>query len=300
VHYPLSDGWVLTAQKQCCLYDEVDRWFEQPCTFSGFVPPLPFTDESAGLSNSFCGTPSGNYPVFVHYAYAPEDALSAKGPIDDYSTQPYDYQTAAPPDPGVATVTDRIRSELESDNYPTLNQKYEYELGTPNACDPVEPFVCNPPERTSVEDQRKCELGDRGTHQDPDPTRTIEKNDPALYERHQTFAAKGIDGGEWFPDLYKGWTDEHAGADGWGGWGWRHIDAKHGWRQADIDATAQALQSTPIRQDNGALRYVGAQYEQNGALCERWVIVWDTRRDDDEPQPPGIVTSFGRFVAPLP
>jgi len=143
-------------------------------------PPAPDGFQPFDAGQLYCkadgrpGNPSEErVSGVVTAAAAPEESLPAVGPIEDYVNQPYDRSAPAPTDPGYQTVKDRIRAQLEAGEYPEIAQKYEFELGSPAVCDPSEPFVCNPPERVSVENRERCDLGDGGTGQDPDPTRTI-------------------------------------------------------------------------------------------------------------------------------
>ena len=77
----------------------------------------------------------------------------------------------------------------------------------------------------------------------------------------------------------------------WGGWGWRHIAAKHGWGLQDALATEQALSRPPVS-DNGTSReYHGPVYELNGALCYRVVKVRYATNNKFPPR--GIITSYG-------
>jgi hypothetical protein len=239
---------------------------------------------------------------------ADENAIFGQnGPAQDYNGQPYDQHADVPADPGRGVVDERLRQELESGRYPDLMDLYAYAFGTPGACDPIERFVCNPTTTFSEADQERCDLGDGGSREDPDTGRTNQRNHPDLYVRHQAFQRRR-EGGQ--PDdmveteLKKGRTSPPVkGTRNWGGWGWRHIHAKHGWTEADVNATRDALKSAPIRQiekgEERALVYKGDTYDQEGARCQRWVIVADRERDDEEPEPPQIVTSYGRTLALL-
>jgi hypothetical protein len=87
--------------------------------------------------------------------------------------------------------------------------------------------------------------------------------------------------------------------DNWGGWGWRHISAKHGWAPADEAATRDALAApeTVIEQSSTSMRYEGAEYQQGGAICQRVVIVeYGVKPGDPPDTPKGIITSYGKFI----
>ncbi|HMJ34426.1 MAG TPA: hypothetical protein VK501_10960 [Baekduia sp.] len=233
-------------------------------------------------------------PVPVESYWLKEDELPASTPVEDYNGQPYNKTYAAPPDPGTTVVATRTRNGLESGAYPTLERQLEFELGEPNVCDPVDRNVCNPP-TTDEDGQRRCELS---TPDDTDPDQTVSTafNHPAQYRVVTPFTRTTEDGGQTDTALKVGWTAPSA-KKGWKGWGWRHVAAKHGWGPDDIVATQIALQSVPTRQSNGTLEYLGIEYEKNGAICTRVVIVADeTLADLGEPEAKAIITSYGRFI----
>lgn len=87
---------------------------------------------------------------------------------------------------------------------------------------------------------------------------------------------------------------------GFVGFGYRKIMAKHGWSQADKDATTAALQTEPeYRPLTGTPTraiYTGAEYSgQNEALCARVVVVALTAQTL-EPGPRQLITSYGRKI----
>jgi hypothetical protein len=90
-----------------------------------------------------------------------------------------------------------------------------------------------------------------------------------------------------------------ATPDDWGGWGYRHIAAKHGWGPEDVDGTLQTLASpvTTVQVSASRRRFFGINYRQRGAFCRRVVVVEYERGTDSEgnpdPEPIHIVTSFG-------
>ena len=113
-YYPAQDGWVPVLRQTCCRYSEVDRWFNAPCTFSGFVPPAPFATQGPEPSTASCYTPNGNVPVDVYYGWAPENALGAPAPIEPYTNQPYTKSSPAPTPPPQTTVEQSIERSSSS------------------------------------------------------------------------------------------------------------------------------------------------------------------------------------------
>jgi hypothetical protein len=91
----------------------------------------------------------------------------------------------------------------------------------------------------------------------------------------------------------------------WGGWGYRHIAAKHGWTSAEVTATREALLSGTTTPDpiRGVDRWIyrGPEYlGRNGVRCQRVVVVDFGTTDREEAVgvgPASIVTSFGGRIA---
>jgi len=88
---------------------------------------------------------------------------------------------------------------------------------------------------------------------------------------------------------------------GYPGWGYQHIKAKHGWTSVDENATRAALltRAFPNKKRSESWDFIGPAYTQGRALCTREVIV-NFGVQGEEPQPRGIVTSYGRPVSQLP
>jgi hypothetical protein len=85
------------------------------------------------------------------------------------------------------------------------------------------------------------------------------------------------------------------------GWGYQHIKAKHGWSSVDERSTRAALLTSayPNRRWAEAWDFIGPAYTQGRMLCTREVTV-NFAVQGEEPQPRGIVTSYGRRVDRLP
>ena len=84
----------------------------------------------------------------------------------------------------------------------------------------------------------------------------------------------------------------------WGGWGYRHIYARHGWTSLDVTETAAALATTPLQDvaDPNTWLYYGPPYAgSEDALCQRFVVVQTATRSG-EPAPKDIITSFSATV----
>lgn len=261
------------------------------CQHPSPPPDAPNVFESIASSSTCNGNPDLSGTTTSAWWYT--DDLPATTPVQDYNGQPSDYEDWWPPaDPGLSTTRTRTRTELESNRYPLLNEKLEYELGVPDACDPVEPDICNPSE-TDRDQERKCDLSTPdGT--DPDPSVSTDRFAVDQYTVVTPFTRTPLGGGSAVSTALKvGWT-RSSGVSEWKGWGWRHVAAKHGWDSADIVATQTALSTTPAL-DQGRLIYSGPEYSQNGVICQRRVVVADDA-SPAEPSAKEIITSYGMYV----
>jgi hypothetical protein len=87
--------------------------------------------------------------------------------------------------------------------------------------------------------------------------------------------------------------------DSWDGWGWRHTASKHGWSAADEGATRATLLSprATIEQNATSMAYLGVPYDQNGAHCQRRVVVeFDAKTGDPPDTPKGVITSYAEPI----
>jgi hypothetical protein len=295
--FPALDGWVIWLRQTCCWYFDMERWFNSECPFSGFAPPAPFGVRGPVASNAQCAgasTPSGYADVSVYYGWSIEDGLRARGPIEDYTGQPYGYQTPAWPDTPTdrAQLETRSRTALESDEYPMLDLWYAHLLDPQNYPDPT----------TTTQHDHRCDL-DQPTYKNPggnsEPAPLVPK-DPIPYLT--TGRPSGAPGA---PDPYLRWGTTRWGGDyldNWLEWGWRHIRAKHGWSEGPAlttdEGATRATLAAPVATVEGAdhtsLTYTGSQIERNGALCTRVVVVqYEPKTGDIDPY--GIITSYERF-----
>jgi hypothetical protein len=86
----------------------------------------------------------------------------------------------------------------------------------------------------------------------------------------------------------------------WRGWGYRKVYAEHGWGVDEQVATQQALSTPPQPHgfrgaDAYTNVYVGPDYEQNGTICARIVVVANPQRSSlsHEPHAREIINSYG-------
>lgn len=111
-----EDGFVWRYVKQGDSY----FWYHDP-PWPGWPSPPGLTPERL-LGNT---DQNGQYKI----GWTPADSLVAGGSVEDYNGQSYDLASQAPSDPGLTTVAQRVRDELSTNNYPTLNAWYDSQLG---------------------------------------------------------------------------------------------------------------------------------------------------------------------------
>ncbi len=285
-------------------------------------PPGGFQRTPSYVTYTWC-TSDGTSAVAAYFQE--EDRLPAPAPIEDYAGQPADVSTPSWGD----QQTDRTR--LEQDVSAALARN---RLAEAWYCHQSDPMLCAvPPQLESSRDQ--CELTPpRG--EDPAPERGSGDSDGEFFRRYEKVPQTAFPQGAAWPHdgiaaqdaplgvpvfMRWGYTRrvENVYAD-WGGWGFRHIAAKHGWGAADKAATVEALQRAPVEivevEDTTRsptdpryverYRYHGPVYQgRYGASCVREVIVdfdynaqgGDNRRAreraSDVPAP-SIITSYGR------
>jgi len=286
-------------------------------------PPAPsLADIERGLEEHY-ESPDGTPDRMMHDWQADKTGDQVVGE-PGYWTNPNPSTTLVPPDPadgspamGVAIVP--LVQDAGDQQY------FGKKLGVATNPNPKPTPIPAPPSYFD-DDVDDCDLPPGGTHQDPNPlelhgyfdVRTGNVTDPLDPMNFQVLPSGST-------YLLWGWTAEDAGAAGWGGWGYSHIVAKHGWTTEDERQTRQALlapnhlvEHRPGRDVYTAPVRSGFFYfHRNSAqllLCVRRVVVQSSRIESTEKngdpatiqyQPveqtqTGLWTSFGLRVARTP
>ena len=135
-------------------------------------------------------------------------------------------------------------------------------------------------------------LSRRRAANDPTPEPFDVIDDPSLVERATFLSLRGNTTLRW---------GRVTGEEGFRGWGYRHIKAKHGWGSVDETATRAALLTSVFdnRRTPDSYVFVGPEYVRNGIVCVRQVIVNESAIGE-EPEAREIATSYGRPLSPLP
>jgi len=298
----------------------INRLVAGPCKGYMPAPPAGFSETSTFTTVTWC-TSDGTSKVAAYYRT--EDELPAPGPIEDYSGQPYRSDTPS----WQGQQTDR--SGLENDVNRGLAQTPLLEAWH---CHRAAPKLCaTSPQLESSREQ--CELTD-ALGADPAPERDEGDSTVTFKRRYESVPATALPPEAAWPvagveangaplglkaHLRWGYTARLANVySDWGGWGYRHIAAKHGWTKLERDATVEALSRPPVAVEhiddrNGGRVvdrhiYHGPVYSgRYGAECVRAVAVefdyndvgGDNRWSDEianGTKSAGIITSFGLEV----
>jgi hypothetical protein len=193
----------------------------------------------------------------------------------------------------------QVQTELEGESFPEYNRLLNYLYEPENYPDP------RITQKTVNEEKRAC---DRGTPLFENPS----GNSPGPFTKKEEleFTVTNRPEGVEPTPVYLRWgkTDwrpsrpEFLGTpylDDWGGWGWRHIAAKHGWSSLDLEETELALTAGTPQATSKKGKFVyevpDATSGKGEVTCARRVVVdFDIGETEEveDPAPRGIVTSF--------
>lgn len=314
-----EDGWLYTYRADAQNWESVNLsqgWSGACAYLTG--PPSGLTVIS-GTATNWCYATA---PVESYYY--PETDLPASSPAEDDTGQPADATTPTwPGQPQSRTDLDAVvRSAVGSS--PLLEEFLCYQLNSQ---------ACQDPQLESSRDQ--CELVP-ALSADPAPLRGIGDypDNPTDFAKRYTkvpasaFTPYGGTAAVWPTTgvaatvrpsgtkvyLRYGYTKTEGNPiTNWGGWGFRHIVAKHGWSSLDYAATVLALKDssplvTTVRDKYGVTTsttqrytYRGPEYTgKNGALCRRYVVVdYSPRLKEVAAGQPAasMITSYGRKLS---
>jgi hypothetical protein len=199
--------------------------------------------------------------------------------------------------PTAQQLQDRTQSELNTTNYPVVNDFLNYQE---DPRDFPNPLV------TKTNWKHACDRSPGAAFMNPDmnlnPDDPFAKyydtpfsvtNRPAGYETTDVYLRWGST--FWWPGVDPSHLPGGPYVDDWGGWGYRHIKAKHGWSDADLQETEDALvAAVPFQDPNHPDNWdyvLPVSPGVGGVSCARWVAV-DFNPGSGEPR--GIVTSFNK------
>jgi hypothetical protein len=291
----LYDG-VLLGEGQVVAAPSPMRWFAEPCTFSGFTPPPGSSLQKVLSANASCS----GFPVEVDYPYVSQSrilstqTLHRYDPVADGSP---DLETKAPPDPETTAVEEEAEVDLDQNEFMQAYIQWAEEPEPKSGMFPDPKYT----EKGTSEEERRC---DRGTS----TFSNVEGNvspEPFAQKELASFTIAQLPIGVESPSpvylrygetYWKPARDSEAPkhVDNFGGWGFRHIAAKHGWSPLDRVETEEALATAePRSTERGTYVYesLDSGSGKDGVNCTRRVIV-DLAKKQGNPAPRGIVTSF--------
>lgn len=271
----------------------VIRWWEPPCSFSGFTAPAGARMQYAVPSTAACrewvrDVGNVDFPVLVDYPYLLESDVGPASPLRPIQAgDVVDRWEPYPPDPGATAVEDRLDA-LDDDGNGLLRDQIDSVL-TPGSQPEEDPArVGLPPS----EEDRACKTY-FGDAPQADPGARSPQADPSASDwDHDVDAFPGV----FNPAARATQTVKLR----WGtrAWGYRHIALRHGWDSGAAARTQLALAdpapTVDFRRDpsGNSVRYV---YEipglPNGMRCQQLVAV-SYRTDVTVPPGRHIITSF--------
>jgi hypothetical protein len=218
--------------------------------------------------------------LFRHYVlWKPfEPVQCGKAGVSCPGIEPVPYEGEGQPTaPTPEALRESLKEALESGEYPEYNRLYNFELEPENFPDP---------RITKEQEDHHCDRSPGATYEDPGGNVSPE---PFAKKIETPFTVTNLpEGYEEAPPVYLRWgtTFWEPGKEGfeetpyldlWGGWGYRHILAKHGWSALDLDETELALTDgtpTPTEKES---KFVYSTPEIakgiGGVECIRHVVV---------------------------
>lgn len=275
------------------------RWFGEDCFWTGF--PVP---QGAELQTGVAtvGAECQGHPVEVEYPYVTIAGLLGTAQFHHYDPLidgTPDAYTAAPADPGTEVVEKKAAEAIDQSEALQAFLTAAFEAETKYEYFPAQTAT----EKKVDDEERRCDRGTGPTFYNLDGNQGPE---PFEVKEPTAFTVTDLPPGVESPSpVYLRWgetswlgekLEEPEFMDLWGGWGWRHVQAKHGWNTLDREETALALLTPqePVKRGGGKWRYSGIDPQRGtgGVECERRVVVQFEKGKEADPAPLGIVTSF--------
>jgi hypothetical protein len=322
-----ADNWQLVAPGQMLLSDATGNTYAPSWGVWEYSTNLQvgrITDPPPNCQNTLWGSGSpiyspgwiamrpGNYcgiTRYKNYVLFKAGVPAECGVVADHCSgiQPQNYnganQATVPTPQQLQTDT---QTELNTGNYPLTNSFMNFLEDPENFPDPRI-------RRTATNWNHDCDRApgpsyvNADRNQNPSDPFTPYPTSPNPFPIGNYPLGMGYDGTPvylrygnawWKPGRFPNMSPKYI--DDWGGWGYRHIQAKHGWSEADRQETAQALaQAAPIPEDPNDLHknwdyIIPVAQGLGGVSCERVVGV-DFEQPGFDP-PRGIVTSYNEVV----
>lgn len=268
------------------------RWFEEPCTFSGFNVPPGGRLQAGVASGTLCYAEQEYHGAIVDYPYVTEADLLQLGVLHPYNPEidgPPDVITPVPTDPGTSAVEEALEENTGEAAQAILRAFLDW---------------LDDPERLAREDPRKVGPPGSGLDED-DPCQPTDFSPPPRYLPVRKPGYQGSDPRaaiqyDFSNVLNKLTGDRQTVHLYWGairnrlGWGYRHIVYRHGWGPTTHARTTLALQDpNPQPQLNKTSFRYYYRFSVGGTQCEhRTVVEFGDDERDNFAGPKHIITSF--------
>jgi nitrogen fixation protein len=238
------------------------------------------------------------------HAYVYDQPFEIPEPIQDFDEDEYDIRIGDwPEEPAsMSQLETRVQAAIEEDDLPLTNAFLAHALQPENYPDP---------RITKTRQDHRCDrtpgprYANPGGNVSPEPfakhiaTPFTITNRPEGYGSVDVYLHAGTT--HWIPG--KDPEEPTSYLDDWGGWGYRHIVAKHGWSELDLKETELALASSFPEQVGETAKYVYSlpisSPGAGGVGCVRHVVV-KFELEMEDPRPLGIMTSFNEVVSKSP
>jgi hypothetical protein len=285
------------------------RWFQGKCDegFSALNPPPEATVQGDVATGVTCLDPplEGEFEYYLAYPYIPIQKLLSREEFHHYDPlidPAPGRRSESPANPGTRIVEEKAAEDIDESEF---DQAYITEVVEP---EPSHEYFPAPTatEKKVDEEERRC---DRGT-----PTfDNLGGNGspgPFAVKEPMAFTVTDLPEGVESPSpVYLRWgettwvgeaREEPEFYDLWGGWGFRHIAAKHGWNALDRAETEEALLRVQVPEKRGD-KYIYTALDSAPGVgeveCERKVAVQfevgaNPKTEIEDPVARGIVSSF--------
>jgi hypothetical protein len=321
--YDLYSGATIQQEPGAYLYGAILRhyggvgrpvapveWDQSPCEFSDFSPP-PYSRLETVDSGVGCWNGGSRHEDYLDYPYVSLGQLLSKEEFHRYDALLDPEPTlisSAPEDPGTAFVEEKTAEALDGSG---IGQAFvtQAEADADGDSEPNYEYLPAPmaTEKKVDDEERRCDRGtatftNLGGNESPEPFApfeptpfTITSLPPGVESPSPVYLRWGE--AEWQGEQ----RDEQQNMDVWGGWGYRHIAAKHGWDVLDREETEAALARPQTPDPAGGLKWeYRAPVESAGSTkCVRVVFVQfenGENRAGKDPAPRGIATSYNEVV----
>lgn len=127
--HDLYSGAMLEESGWLPRFGETERWFDAPCEFAGYNPPIEFAIRGPIASTGNC---LASTLAQVRHGFIAEHGLQAVGPVEQYTGVDQPYQVAGSVTGAAvrSSVRDLALSELRSGRYPVASAWYDAQLGS--------------------------------------------------------------------------------------------------------------------------------------------------------------------------